>query len=228
VAVTVVMVIRVVGLILVIALLTIPSYLAERFSSSLGRMMLAASLISMGFCITGLWAAYVFNFTSGASIIAVATLTFLVFSFVDALWKAQNAGVEPTPKRLLVLREIAGSDHALSAPELLQQLEREKAMNKVTLYRTLDLLVQKGILLRHSVGDRAYRYCLGSKGGPRGHCHFFCTSCGRTECLALQTLSMDLDRVEEKAGGHVQSMEIRLDGICRTCWEDSGVRKYEF
>ena len=76
VAVSVVMIIRVVGLILVIALLTIPPYLAGRFARSLGRMMLAATLLSMLFCAAGLWVSFRWNITSGASIIACATLAF--------------------------------------------------------------------------------------------------------------------------------------------------------
>lgn len=76
VALSVVMIIRVVGLILVIALLTIPPYLAERFSSSLGKMMIVASLWSVVFCITGLVLAYLYDITSGAAIIAVATVIF--------------------------------------------------------------------------------------------------------------------------------------------------------
>jgi zinc transport system permease protein len=80
VAVTVVMVIRVVGLVLVIALLTIPSYLAERITTSLGRMMIAASLLSTIFCLLGLWTAYRLDLTSGASIIGVAILGFLAFT----------------------------------------------------------------------------------------------------------------------------------------------------
>jgi len=75
-AVSVVMIIRVVGLILVIALLTIPPYLAERTASSLGRMMCAATLWSTGFCCAGLWISYEFDITSGASIIAVAAACF--------------------------------------------------------------------------------------------------------------------------------------------------------
>ncbi|MFW6235921.1 MAG: metal ABC transporter permease [Desulfovibrionales bacterium] len=90
VAVTVVMIIRVVGLILVIALLTIPSYLAERLSSSLGRMMIVASLLSAGFCLMGLWAAYGLNLTSGASIIAVATICFLAFNVYEAASKRRK------------------------------------------------------------------------------------------------------------------------------------------
>ncbi len=54
-ALTVVMVIRVVGLILVIALLTIPPFIAEKFTGSLRAMMVVASLLSCFFTVSGLW-----------------------------------------------------------------------------------------------------------------------------------------------------------------------------
>jgi len=83
VAVSVVMIVRVVGLILVIALLTIPAYLAERKCLSLAQMMFKSILWSIVFCILGLWVSFTFNITSGASIIAVATLTFFIFLCID-------------------------------------------------------------------------------------------------------------------------------------------------
>lgn len=79
VALSVVLVIQVVGLILVIALLSIPPFLAERSTSRLSTMMLAATLWSTLFCLTGLLASYWFNLTSGATIIAVATICFFLF-----------------------------------------------------------------------------------------------------------------------------------------------------
>jgi zinc transport system permease protein len=82
-AISVVMIIQVVGLILVIALLTIPSYMAQRQSASLGKMMLLATLWSLLFCVAGLWLAYVFNLTSGASIIALGTICFTIQLFYD-------------------------------------------------------------------------------------------------------------------------------------------------
>lgn len=75
-ALTVVMVIRVVGLILVIALLTIPPFLVEATSRSLIRMMIFSSLLAALFCSAGLGLAYRFNLTSGAAIIAVAGVVF--------------------------------------------------------------------------------------------------------------------------------------------------------
>jgi len=83
VALAVVMIIRVVGLILVIALLTIPPFIAEKFTGSLRAMMVLSSILSGLFTLTGLWLSYLFNLTSGATIILVAAAGF----FMSALWE---------------------------------------------------------------------------------------------------------------------------------------------
>ena len=77
-ALSVVMTIRVVGLILVIALLTIPPYIAEMFTTSLGKMMILSSLLGICFANIGLWSSYHYNLTSGATIIMVAGLAFFI------------------------------------------------------------------------------------------------------------------------------------------------------
>jgi len=77
-AVTVVMVIQIAGLILVIALLTIPPMLAELFTDSLWKTMALASLSSLFFCLCGLAISYHLDLTSGASIIAVATTGYIL------------------------------------------------------------------------------------------------------------------------------------------------------
>jgi zinc transport system permease protein len=94
-ALTVVMIIRVVGLILVIALLTIPPFIAEKVTGSLRAMMVVASLLSCIFTVSGLWLSYLFNLTSGATIILVAAVGF----FAAALWgrfKPRHPGNAPT------------------------------------------------------------------------------------------------------------------------------------
>jgi len=75
---SVVMVIRVVGLILVIALLTIPPFIAERRTRSLGSMMALSTLLSAIFTVVGLMVSYMADITSGATIIAVASLSFFL------------------------------------------------------------------------------------------------------------------------------------------------------
>jgi zinc transport system permease protein len=68
-ALTVVVLIRVVGIILVIALLTIPATMARQFTHDLRKMMLLAVLFGALFTFGGLWLSYEFDLASGATII---------------------------------------------------------------------------------------------------------------------------------------------------------------
>jgi len=73
-ALCVVAAIKAVGLILVIALLTIPTYLAESFASKLSTMMIISSILATIFTIIGLAISYMYDISSGASIIFVAVI----------------------------------------------------------------------------------------------------------------------------------------------------------
>ncbi len=86
-ALSIVMIIRVVGLILVIALLTIPPYIAERYTTSLGKMMVLSSFLGTLFTVVGLWISYNYDLTSGATIIMVAGLGFFLSQAVDLLMR---------------------------------------------------------------------------------------------------------------------------------------------
>ena len=84
-ALSIVMIIRVVGLILVIALLTIPPFIAEKYTRSLGQMMVLSSILSICFTLSGLWLSYAFDLTSGATIILVAGVGFFISLVLDFL-----------------------------------------------------------------------------------------------------------------------------------------------
>jgi zinc transport system permease protein len=85
VAVTVVIVVQVVGLILVIALLTIPPYIAEKYTKSMINMMILSCLLGMFFTTGGLWLSFTFDMTSGAAIIFLAGIVFFLSMGVDQL-----------------------------------------------------------------------------------------------------------------------------------------------
>jgi len=85
VALAVVMIIRVVGLILVIALLSIAPYIAEKYAGSLRSMMVIATLLNIFFTTAGLWLSYALNLTSGATIIMVGAACFFVSLVVERL-----------------------------------------------------------------------------------------------------------------------------------------------
>ncbi len=78
VALTVVMTMRIVGLIMVIALLTIPPDIAGLFVKDMKRMMILSVTLSILFTFTGLMLSYFLNLTSGATIILVAGLSYFI------------------------------------------------------------------------------------------------------------------------------------------------------
>jgi zinc transport system permease protein len=84
-AVTIVMVIQVVGLILIIALLTIPPYIVEKYVRSLFQMMVGATLIGAFFTVVGLYLSYRFDLTSGAAIILVAGTGFFAVTLIEQI-----------------------------------------------------------------------------------------------------------------------------------------------
>ena len=84
-ALTVVVLVRVVGLILVIALLTIAPYIAEKHSRSLQGMMFRAVLYNIVFGMIGLGLSIALNVTSGAAIICVASVGYFVSLALGAL-----------------------------------------------------------------------------------------------------------------------------------------------
>jgi zinc transport system permease protein len=77
-ALTVVMMMRVVGLIMVIAMLTMPPAIASRLVKDMKQMMVVSVILGMLFTIVGLWLSYVWNLTSGASIILVSGTAYLL------------------------------------------------------------------------------------------------------------------------------------------------------
>jgi zinc transport system permease protein len=77
-ALCIVMIIQVVGLILVIAMLTIAPFMVEKYTKSMAAMMLWSGLLNVCFTLCGLWLAFRFNLTSGATIILVAGTAFVL------------------------------------------------------------------------------------------------------------------------------------------------------
>jgi zinc transport system permease protein len=92
-AIIIVLMIQVVGLILVIALLTIPPFIVEKHVKSLVQMMVGSSLLGAIFTVFGLWLSFRYNLTSGAAIIMVAGIAFMLSLLIERtniLTRAKN------------------------------------------------------------------------------------------------------------------------------------------
>ena len=85
-ALTVVVLIQVVGLILVIALLTIPAAIANRYVASLVKMMVFATFLGALFSVLGFSFAYSLNLPAGSTIILTAALGFVILFQIRGLF----------------------------------------------------------------------------------------------------------------------------------------------
>ncbi|MEB3123568.1 MAG: metal ABC transporter permease [Snowella sp.] len=95
-ALTVGMMMKVVGLIMVIALLTIPAAISSQWIKDMRKIMAVASLLGMIFTTTGLWLSYCLNLTSGATIILVAGMAYFVSFLISRGMKL--LGLKPSRK----------------------------------------------------------------------------------------------------------------------------------
>lgn len=79
---SVIILIRVVGIILVMALLTVPTVISMRITHNMKRLMLLSCFTGIFFTVTGLILSYIFNLTSGATIVLVLAAAFIIFSVI--------------------------------------------------------------------------------------------------------------------------------------------------
>ena len=84
-ALTVVVLIKVVGIILVLALLTIPAAFSRQFTSNLKKMMFLSIMFGAVFTCVGLWLSYIADVPSGATIILVMAAVYLLYSLVKSI-----------------------------------------------------------------------------------------------------------------------------------------------
>ena len=129
----------------------------------------------------------------------------------------EGRGLEPIVNRMRVLEVIGGNPSPLSAQEIFTTLIRTTDINRVTVYRILDLLVEKGLVERLSSRGRSQVYGMAPNPNHPAHPHFHCRSCGALQCLQPGSLKVDLAGIERSFAGEVQAVEVRLEGICRNC-----------
>ncbi len=135
-------------------------------------------------------------------------------NYLDLL---KTAGIDATAHRLRILKVIGNASAPLSAPDIFKTLRRTHAINRVTVYRILDTLVSKGLVDRLSGGGRAFFYGLAPNALHERHPHFYCRRCGQMDCLNPQSISMDMQALERIFPGKIDSVEVRVDGVCKKC-----------
>jgi len=129
----------------------------------------------------------------------------------------KRARLDVTDNRLRVLEVVGNNSYPLSAGDIYATLQRSSAINRVTVYRILDLLVAHGLVDRISTGGRAAYYGLAPNEHHRPHPHFYCKRCGRMECLNPESITLAGESFHKTFPGQIDKVEVRVDGICKNC-----------
>jgi Fur family transcriptional regulator, ferric uptake regulator len=153
----------------------------------------------------------------------------------EALAAAQlrTKAVRSTAARVKVLAALLGARCACSHQEMQESFA---AMDRVTLYRALDCLIEAGLAHKIAGDDRVFRYSAGPEHGSaqqtplaagnskpqHQHGHFKCTRCAKVFCLenaADAKLQATLQQLQASLGDSFQCHEIELTikGWCAEC-----------
>lgn len=126
----------------------------------------------------------------------------------------RDRGLRVTPQRLVIYEAILSLDRHLTADDLIEAVEHIlPTVSPPTIYATLDLLVEMGLVRTIGMQDRATLY------EPRidGHHHSVCRSCGRVTDLDLDLDLTSILREAWTAGFEPRSAELTVAGHCARC-----------
>ena len=127
-----------------------------------------------------------------------------------------------TSQRRQLLEKILEMDKThFTADDLVDEFRDQRPrVSKATVYRTLSVLVEAGILEEHNFGENHKVYEL-SEGRPH-HDHLICTSCGKI----IEFFNADMEKLQDKVatqhGFHPTHHSQKIYGICADCWKAGG------
>ena len=121
-----------------------------------------------------------------------------------------------TKERKAVLEEIFLHTGHLEAEDILHSLRRKKKRaSRATIYRTLDLLVDSGIVRKVDFGHghSHYEQVL----GHAHHEHMICIKCGKVIEFPDEKIERLIKKLCEKSGFEHTSHSFQIFGYCRDC-----------
>ena len=123
-------------------------------------------------------------------------------------------GYRLTPQRQLVLEAVGELGHA-TPEELATEVRRTaSAVNISTVYRTLELLEEIGLVRHTHLGHGAPTYSVAT---DDDHVHLVCRDCGGIEEAGTELLADVVERLEAERGFSVDVGHFAVFGRCRTC-----------
>lgn len=130
----------------------------------------------------------------------------------DVADQLRRVGARATPARIRVLQLLRHAPTALTHGEI-ETLLGLPVLDRVTLYRVLDWLVESGLAHRSADASRVFRFSAAAAGEHASHVHFRCEHCGGVFCL-----NASLPAVPRLPSGFFLSrMDFDLRGTCAAC-----------
>jgi len=135
----------------------------------------------------------------------------------DIIHKLGELGYRLTPQRLMVVKAVEEADRHISAEEIyLQVRARYPHMNISTVYRTLELLSELGLVTETDMGDGRVRYHSIGKGH---HHHLVCEKCGAIIDVEESMLTPLWNEIGQRYDFEVNMKHLALFGLCAKCRE---------
>lgn len=125
-----------------------------------------------------------------------------------------DLGIRKTPARVAILEFLDSSDFPVDIEQTIKYLRNKNLnTNKVTVYRTIEKLLQSGVINRIELGEGKYRYEL----QKNHHHHLICTNCGKIEDASGDFIEDLQNKINKKSGFLVKSHSLEFFGLCKGC-----------
>ena len=134
----------------------------------------------------------------------------------DFAERLRSSGKRLTPQRELILGAVDSLGHATPDEVLAEVRKHSSAINVSTVYRTLEVLEELGLVKHAHLSDRAPTYH--SVGGHE-HFHLVCRNCHRVISVDAGVLDPLLERLRTDHGFTADVGHLTVFGRCDQCEE---------
>ena len=126
-------------------------------------------------------------------------------------------GLKSTPSRINVLKVLAEKKNVLMLPDINKFL-KNKEIDRITLYRTLNIFEAHGIIHKVPDASGAIGYALCHHDGQEhehqdDHIHFKCTNCQKLVCLE----QVEIPKIKLPKKFIPEKLIFLIEGICNNC-----------
>lgn len=126
----------------------------------------------------------------------------------------RDHGFRITPQRQLVLEAVNSLGHATPEALLTEVQKTAGAVNLSTIYRTLEVLEQVGLVTHAHIGHGAPTY---HSVDDEAHIHLVCDTCSVVTSIDADVAEVFVQLLREKAGFETDVAHVSVHGQCATC-----------